>query len=274
MVAYDAATGERRYRIKDARFPLVFGDGAGVVFLPDNDGSSDPGDRDPYVNSVWFRDVASGDEVKLAQFTDGDLRPLQLAASPDGSRVAFTEGDDTFLFTWDIWLAATDGSSLTALTTDGQSLYPSFSPDGGTVAFAHTEGSDGGTTGIRVIDVDGTNGRTLTTGTCHRSLTRPVWLDADTLVAWWWAQAGNGSAFRPKGLVEIDVATGAVTRTLVRGFVVDFGVSRGLDAIVMRLRDGSLARCDLACASTVPIRGGTRLPGFHVHVAGSFEQAI
>jgi hypothetical protein len=41
-----------------------------------------------------------------------------------------------------------------------------------------------------------------------------------------------------------------------------------------RLRDGSLARCDLACASTTPIRGGTRMFGFHLHVAGSLEQAV
>lgn len=274
VIGYDAETGERVYKIKDARFPLAFGNGTGVVFLPDNNGSNDPNERDPFVNSVWYRDLATGDERKLAQFTDGDLVPLQLAAAPDGSLVAFAEGDDTFLFSWDIWLATTDGSTLVQLTTDGQSLYPSFSPNGGTIAYAHTEDGDGCTTGIRVIDVDGTDGRTLTTGTCDESLTRPVWLDDDTLVAWWWAEKQDGSGFRVKGLVEIDVATGDVTQTLVAGKVVDFGVSRSLGVVVFRVRSGQIGRYDLSDGSTSEVRGGTKLFGWHLHVDGSFEQAI
>lgn len=152
LVARDAATGERLYTIPDARYPLLFGDGTGVVFLPDNDGGGDE-DRDEFVNSVWYKDLATGDERKLAQFTDGDFWPMDLAASPDGSLVAFTHGNDQWRFIWNIWLAKTDGSSLVQLTTDDRSFYPSFSPDGTQVAYAHTEGAC--TTGIRVIGVDG-----------------------------------------------------------------------------------------------------------------------
>lgn len=274
LVAHDASTGERLYRIRDARYPLLFGDGAGVVFLPDNSGSGGGGeDRDPFVNSVWYKDLATGDERKLAQFTDGDYWPMDLAASPDGSLVAFTEGNDQWRFVWNIWLARTDGSSLVQLTTDDDSMYPSFSPDGATIAYANHQGAC--TTGIRVIGVHGRGARTLTEGTCDMTLTRPRWLDDDTLVAWWWEQKPDLSGFRPKGLVAIDVATGAVDPTpLALGRIVDFSVSRELGRIAYRTRNGALFVYNLATEETVTVPGGEKRWGFHIAFDGSYEQSV
>jgi len=274
LVAYDASTGERRYQIADARFPLLFGDGAGVVFLPDNDGTGrGDADRDPYVNSVWYKDLATGTEVKLAQFTDGDYWPMDLAVSPDGSLVAFTEGNDQWRFVWNIWLAETDGSSLVELVAGDASMTPAFSPDGATVAYAHWEGTC--TSGVRVIGVDGSGARTLTEGTCDMGLTRPVWLDADTLVAWWWAQKPDLSGFRPMGLVSVDVATGQVDPTpIAKARVVDFSVSRELGSIAYRTRLGDLFLYDVATGTTTALPGGRKLIGWHLHLDGSYELAV
>lgn len=266
----DAATGEVREVVPDARYPLLFDRGRGLLFLPDNQGLSGPDDRDPYVNSVWYRDLATGAERRLAHFTDGDFRPLHLAASPTGRRAAFTIGDDTGRFEWDIWAGSVDGPAH-QVTHDGESLYPSFSPDGRTIAYTHQEGTDGCSTEIRLMDVDGGNQRTLAAGSCQRSLIRPVWLDRDTIVAWQYT--GDDTGFRPSGLVAVARATGQV-ETIVTGRVFDFSVSRTLHLVAFRTVDGRIAVYDPATGKVVPVAGGASRQGGHLHVDGALEQAV
>ena len=266
----DAATGEVRQVVPDARYPLLFDGGDALLFLPDNQGVSGDDERDPYVNSVWYRDLTTGAERRLAQFTDGDFRPLHLAASPTGRRVAFTVGDDTGRFEWDVWAGPVDGPAR-PVTDDGQSLYPSFSPDGRSIAYTHQERTDGCSTEVRVMDADGGRQRTLAAGSCARSLIRPVWLDRETIVAWQYT--GDETGFRPSGLVTVDVATGAVD-TVVTGRVFDFSVSRTLHVVAFRTVDGRIAVWDPATGKVRPVAGAAARPGGHLHVDGALEQAV
>lgn len=266
----DAATGAVRGIVRDARFPLLFDRGDGLLFLPDNEGLT-ADDRDPYANSVWYRDLTNGKERRLAQFTDGDVRPLQLAASPGGERVAFSVGDDTARFEWDLWVSSVHGSAR-RLTHDGQSLYPSFSPDGRSIAFTHQVGADGCSTEIRVVAVDGGEQRTVAAGSCQRSLVRPVWLDRETIVAWQFTGDGD-NVFRPSGLVAVSATTGAV-ETIVSGRVFDFSVSRTMRLVAFRLVSGRIGVYDPATGEVVTAAGGAAHRGGHLHVDGALEQAV
>jgi Tol biopolymer transport system component len=101
------------------------------------------------------------------------------------------------------------------------SLYPSWSPDGQTIAFTHSDPSDPCDGSIWLMGADGSNARSLTAGACDAVLMRPVWLDAQTIVAWRWAQQPDGWN-DPVELVLIDVQTGEVIEQIATGLVVDF----------------------------------------------------
>ena len=148
------------------------------MFLPDGNASG-PGDRDPTLNSVWYRDVASAKDHRLVRFRDSDRIPLNLAISPNGRLVAVTQGNDGL--PWDIWTARTD-VHVRRLTTDGMSIYPRS-------ARRAPRSRSRRRTGPRlqrldlVMDADGTHAHRVVAARCVRVLLRPVWLDAHTLVA-------------------------------------------------------------------------------------------
>jgi len=271
VLGFDAATGARLFTIHDARFPLLSRDGRAVAFLPDANGAGDHPDRDPGVNSVWYENLTTGHDRRLARFSNADRMPLHLAMSPNGRWVAVDHGNDVDLFESDIYVMRTGLHEVRRLTTDGDSWYPSFSPNSKTIAYTHRVGTNGCGGGVRLIGVDGTNPRTLTTGTCARSLLRPVWLDADTLVAWWWKRLPDMS-FAPQGLVEVAVADGTVT-TLVHGAVADFSVSRPLHRIAFRLENGRIRLLDPNTDTVTAVPGGTKPRGFHVFLDGALELA-
>jgi hypothetical protein len=264
VVGFDGATGTKLFTLKDGRFPLAAG--GAVVFQPDFNGAG-AGDRDPTVNSLWYYDIGIAATHRLVQFHGGERAPLHTAISPNGRRVAAAEGNDVDLFVSDIWVMRTDVHKVTRLTRNGRSWYPSFSPGGTKIAFMSKNGVHGCSASIRVMDSDGTHNHLVRGGSCHNELLRPVWLDAGTLVAWRWTQAGG-----PRGLVTIDVATGDQA-PLVTGSVVDFSVSRTLGAIVYRLADDSVAIYDVGGATTTPVPGGIDLPGGKVFMEGALELA-
>lgn len=273
VIVKDAITGERIHKVMDARFPLIFGGGTQMVFVPDNNGRDLPEDRDAYVNSIWHRDLVSGAETKLVQFEDPDRQALNLAVSPAGDRLAVTYGNDYFLFVFDVWVLSMDGSSAEAITTDGMSSYPSFSPDGQTIAFMHSDPFDPCDASIHLMDADGANPRALTTGTCDANLLRPVWLDDQTLVAWKWAQQPGGWN-KPVGLVTISAETGEVLEEIATGFIVDYVVARDAGQVIFRRLKGRMVAYDAAAGVSATIPGGKELPGWHLHAEGSLELAI
>jgi WD40 repeat protein len=273
VVVKDAVTGERVWKVPDARYPLIFGGGDELVFLPDNNGRDVPEDRDAYVNSVWYRDLVSGDETKLVQFEDPDRQAMGFAVSPAGDQVAVTYGNDYFLYVWDIWVLSIDGSSAEPATTDGMSLYPSFSPDGQTIAFTHSDPTDPCDASVHLMDADGANPRVLTAGTCDANLLRPVWLDDQTIVAWKWAQQPGGWS-QPVGLVTISADTGEILDQIASGFIADFVAARDAGQVIFRRLKGRIVAYDVAAGVATTVPGGKELPGWHLHAEGSLELAI
>jgi hypothetical protein len=275
VILYDAATGERLDRIVDARYPLLFDGGTKVLFGPDNHGRLTDDDRDEHVNSVWYRDLEPGnEEVRLAQLGDPDLSVLHYGVDPDATKVAFTVGNDWFLFQWNIFVATLDRTEpLVQITTDDRSLYPSFSPDGQTIAFTYVDPTaEGCGQSVHLMDADGKNARSLFEGTCEYSLSRPVWLDDATLITMRWAQRADG-AMRPTGLVTVSVTTGEVLEQVVTGPVRDFAVAREDGKVVFRLKDGAIGMLDVASGDISTVPGGKKTPGWHLHVEGSLELA-
>lgn len=276
VIVKDAMTGERLYTIADARWPLIFGDGTKVVFQPDRLGDLDPEERDPYANSVWYRDLVSGEEHKLFQASDWDLwdhRPGAFAVTPTGDRVAFTVGEDSFLFEWNIWVVNTDGTGLQQLTSDDRSLSPSFSPDGQTIAYRRTVPSRPCRGGIRLMDADGANVRVLTKDTCDVHYTRPVWLDDLTIVSLTWERQPGGW-YDPVGLVTISSQTGEVVEQIATGFIADYVVSRDAGQVIYRKLKGRIVAYDVAADTAATVPGGKELFGWHLHAEGSLELSI
>jgi Tol biopolymer transport system component len=110
------------------------------VFEPDNAGTSREDERDRYIQSVWYRDLATGKEFKLAQFYEADFSIIEEAVSQRGDLVAFTRGNNTFLFEWNVWIVDTDGTGMTQITGDDISNYPSFHPSGDMLAIVKLRG--------------------------------------------------------------------------------------------------------------------------------------
>ena len=275
VILYDAVTGERVDRIVDARYPLLFDEGTKAVYLPDNHGRLTDEDRDEFSNSVWYSDLAPGqEEVRLAQFIDGDFYPLHLAVSPDSEYLAFTVGNDSYLFEWNIYVAKLDRTEpLVQITTDDRSMYPSFSPDGQTIAFTSFDTTaEGCGQSVHLMDADGQNARSLFEGTCENSLSRPVWVDDETLITMRWSKRADGST-RPAGLVTVSATTGEILGQPVTGPVRDFAVARDRGQVAFRLRSGEIGLLDVATGEITTVPGGTDPRGWHLHVEGSLELA-
>lgn len=139
------------------------------------------------------------------------LTPGLLPAwSPEDSTLAFfrvVEGRRT------IWLIAADGSNARRLTQEGHEAIPSFSPDGGRIAF--WAGDARGFGQVWVMDRDGTNRRRLTTpipdadAPQGRSANAANW-SSDGRIAYWAGREGR------YGQIWIMDANGGNQRRLTR----------------------------------------------------------
>ena len=268
---YDARTGARRAVIKDARYPLITSAGRGVVFLPDNNGRRTDADRDPLVNSVWFRDLSTGDEVRLARFRNQDLFVSQLAVSPNGGLVAITRANDTYLFEWNVILVKPNGRARRNLTSDGRSLSPSFSPDGRTVAMEKVGVARCGG-GLATLRVNGEGLDRFYRNTCERRLSRPVWVGPHKVVAQWREVVDLDEGFSvPRGLVLVNTRTGRVSAPIAEGFITSFAYSRTRNLIVYRTVRSVIGMYDLGTREVSIIPGGRALPGTYVSVDGALE---
>jgi hypothetical protein len=237
---FDAATGEKLFRIKNAAFPVVLDGGKKVAFLPDSDGR-----RDPQVNSIWMRGV-NGRIRKIVQFSHGgglpgietglDGVPLSLAFDDKGTKVAVAYGNDVDLFQFDVWLVDVKSGDVERMTKGKQSRWPSLSPSGERLAvFRETENCGGPEPGYRsgniiTMQADGEDRVKLTEGSCTLFYTDPKWLSEEALIAHRLIEIGPGSY--QSDLVQIDRATGTVTVLVDEvGDVYEFSVSPGLEKI-------------------------------------------
>ena len=270
VLVYDATTGDRVVKVFDARLPLLTPDGNGLVFAPDNLGSLRPTERDMFVQSLWYRDLRTGTGSKLAQFYRADFGILEKAVSPQGDRVAFTRGNNTFLFEWNVWIVSTDGTGLMKLTGDDMSNYPSFRPDGQLLAISKQyEGRCHGA--LATLGLDGRNEHVFHESTCAMDLTRPIWIGPRRVVTVWWRHDARGN--RPVGLVVVDVQTGALD-PIFEGSVGDVSVSRKLGHVAFRA-GAAHGRIGLYDISTGEVRFvSTAEPLARVELDGTAEDAV
>jgi Tol biopolymer transport system component len=139
VYAMDVKTGEMTRLTDDPGWdgtPAWSPDGTQIVFASQRDGSGTP--------VVYIMNADGSDQRPLTETTYSSYMP---AWSPDGARIAFAStkgyevqqqgGRQEVNAGFELWVMDADGSNLTRVTgdTDTQSLYPSWSPDSGRLAY-------------------------------------------------------------------------------------------------------------------------------------------
>jgi Tol biopolymer transport system component len=151
-----------------------------------------PGPGRPAPGIYLMNEDGSG-QTMIAETTGG----AQLAWSPDGRRLAFTDAGG-------IYVVNADGSDETKVpTTTNGDQSPAWSPDGTTLAFRGVDDRSGG---ITVINVDGSGRRRVTTGVMDGA---PAW-----------SPDGSQIAFSSMGDIYVVSADGSGRRKLatIAGF--------------------------------------------------------
>lgn len=115
------------------------------------------------VTNIW---TVWADGTHLVQLTSNALNNRQPNWSPDGSKIVFVSdrGGSN-----DLWIMNTDGTSPVRVTNlPGQENHPSFSPSSDEIVFSETvNSSNSDFASLKIVSVDGSNQRFLTTGNFH-----------------------------------------------------------------------------------------------------------
>jgi Tol biopolymer transport system component len=135
------------------------------------------------VDGILITDAALTFASRVVQLP----KPAQCVASPDGSKIAFQQGND-------IWIVGSDGTDP-HLVISGLSLgFPSWSPDGATLAFVNGTLAGGGnqvwvvpaaSRGV-TLDSPGVHAVVVTGGPSlgFAGTTAPGLLFSDAIIAW------------------------------------------------------------------------------------------
>ena len=168
----------------NAQIYVMNADGSGVIQLTQNPADAWEPAWSPSGAKILFssrRDenwevyAMNADGAGQANLTTNPAQDQEPAWSPDGSHIAFTSTRDG---TTDIYVMNADGSSPVRLTTGG-GMQLSWSPDGTKIAFV-------GVGGLSVINVDGSDLRSLTNNASH-----PKWSPDGTKIAFTSYRDGN-----------------------------------------------------------------------------------
>ena len=150
-------------------------DGKRLVFTSDRQGNQE----------VFVIDADGTDAINLSRNPGQDTDP---AWSPDGETIAFTSERDGAP---GLFLMHSSGLNQRGLGTDvdGEMTTPDWSPDGTKIAFT----SDQENSSISVMDADGTNVTTLTTGETDDA--GPAWSPDGTKMAFHSRRDGNAEIY-------------------------------------------------------------------------------
>lgn len=275
VVAYDAATGERLFRIPDARLPVVLDGGRKVAFSPTHR-------RDEMARSVWMR-TAPGRLRKIAKFADrrhSGIRhgmragavPLDMAFDDSGRYMALVGGLET-VRSFDVWIVDVKTKEATRITRGENSHNPSVSPDGSRVAVRveRPEGCPDPILGeyligkIRVFSRVTGEHETLTEWSCDLFYDTPRWIDDDTLLAVRATADDSASYGFDLDVVEIDVTSGEITALVTDGNPCCITASPALRKVAYGFSDrDAAAMLDVDSGTEVDFGPGTFVP----HLSG------
>lgn len=271
IVAFDASTGERLYRIRNARLPVVVGRGRKVAFLPTFH-------RDDTGMSVWMR-MASGRLRKIARFkTRGvpgirhgmraGVAPLDVAFDQSGRKMALVGGLEP-LRSFDVWLVDTKSKEATRMTRGENSHNPSLSPDASMLAVRveSPEPCPDPIYGeiligkIRIISTVTGERSDLTEFGCDLFYDTPRWIDNDTLAAVRVTKDPTETDGYDLDIVTFDAATGEETELITEGNPCCITVSPTLRKVAYAFSDsGGFAVHDLDSGATIEFPGEAYVP--------------
>lgn len=261
IVAYDATTGERLFRIDNAFAPVVLAEGRKVAFWPDHHAR-----RDPYATSVWLRNAA-GNERRIMQLTgpratvprdpfEGDGTPLAMAFDMEGRKLAVVYGNDVGIFEYDIWVVKVRTREATRVTRGKASHWPSLSPSGAQLAVlresAMCADQPRQAWKVQVMAASGDDKRTLLEGDCDLYYSDPRWVSESEVVVMRLSRTEGGDY--AQDLVRVDVTSGAITDLVTGGDVTYFTVSPSLQQVAFHraadFPDGGFSVYDLTTGET------------------------
>lgn len=177
---------------------LVLGVLAGALTFPASAPATFPGENGKIlmsetVNSsgnLYAVDPSNGAYTVLAS---GTRSP---AASPDGTKIAFSRGGN-------VWVMNADGSGQTQLIIGWVfNSMPAWSPDGTQIAFISNLDETGSK--LYVMDADGQNSQRITSSDVVRNDTAPDWSPDGNWIAFTSFRDGNNEIYvvRPDGSRE------------------------------------------------------------------------
>lgn len=276
IVAYDATSGERLFRIPDARLPVVAAGGSKVAFFPTFD-------RDETMVSVWIRTPA-GRLRKVAKFKAGPgysgirhgMRagavPLDIALDESGRTMAIAAGLET-IRAFDVWVIDVKTKDATRMTRGANSHNPSLSPDGEQLAVRveSTEPCPDPIYGeiligkIRVKSIVTGESKTLTGFDCALFYDTPRWIDNESLAAVRVTRDATQTYGYDLDIVKIDVASGEITELVTTGNPCCITVSPSLSKVAYPFSDQpGFSLFDVGLATAIGFPEGTYVP----HLSG------
>jgi Tol biopolymer transport system component len=154
-------------------------DGSGLRMLTDDgdnpawspDGGTIAFERGLIAPAIWLMDGNGANQRRLtmpAQRLTHSERDLQPDWSPNGTRIAFTRWHDdnsTKTYVSDVFTIRSDGTGLRVLTRPhARGSMPAWSPDGTRIVFLGGDPARDSTTGLYVMNADGSGQKRLAKG--------------------------------------------------------------------------------------------------------------
>ncbi|HJR44171.1 MAG TPA: hypothetical protein VJ927_01055 [Actinomycetota bacterium] len=274
--AFDIATGERLYRIRNGRLPVVSAEGRKVFFFPTFH-------RDQYAESVWMR-TAKGRVRRVILFKAGPgfpgvphgmsagAFPLDIAVDEQGRTLAVVAGLEP-LRAFDVWVVDVKTREAFRVTRGRNSHNPSLSPDGSQLA-VRVESPDPCPDPlygeilvgkIRLITLYTEHSEFLSEWSCDLYYDTPRWIDDQTLIAVRVTKDETEELGYDLDIVKFDVPTGTITEVVTEGnpCCITASPSLGKVAYMFSDRDG-FAVVDVATGAVTDHPGNVYVP----HLSG------